>query len=565
MLQACNGNFLFTDDVYRTTHRAPLYTNLSFPNGKIELSIGTLTTTSYFLPLTTLIAEIEEKQPATDSRGEKSIFIATTGNDIMNDLSIVISFFFKGYCTTSFMMAKQLLSDEVVPNTTRKLSDFVEHFFNKRKIVTQEEVDNFIAFFNKLLSLPRNNYITVIKAIRRYTTALVRISDDLDAAYALFVASIESLTQDLSGYETNWKDLDTSKRIGLDKILANIDSKNAEEIRLEILKHEHLGLSRKFCGLVMGSLDKSFYKPRDGVKVAGINELKIAVRNAYNLRSKYVHVLSLLSDKITMPYNHNYCVDIDGKPHLTFNGLSVVNHQVLIKYVEDCPVGGKESLNAHEYIPGIIMAKVSEVHWMGNAISLNKKNYLLYLDAILSRIEHIASGGKAEIPNMGAVVDKIEDLISTENNKECLMILFSMLVLLSYYFGFTATPKHSDKIKKCEELFNESHIYTLLLNTLCDVRLENPKELYDKFNEYQESKYHKNRLRLSEFYESLLCANLINHLKEDNEDKLAHELVDYILYNTPNSIVRKSLIDDVAIDKFDIRHLLTFQIAKTEN
>lgn len=565
MLQACNGNFLFTDDVYRTTHRAPLYTNLSFPEGKIELSIGTLTTTSYFLPMTTLIAEIEEKQPATDSRGERSIFIATTGSDIMNDLSIVITFFFKGYCTTSFMMAKQLLSDEVVPNTTRKLSDFVEQFFDKRKIVTQEKVNEFIDFFNKLLSLPRKNYTKAIKAIRRYTTALIRISDDLDAAYALFVASIESLTPDISGYETNWKDLEASKRTGLDKTLANVDYKKAEEIRLEILKHEHLGLSRKFCGLVMGSLDKDFYKPRDGVKVAGVNELKIAVKNAYNLRSKYVHVLSLLSDKITMPYNYNYCVEIDGKPHLTFNGLSVVNHQVLIKYIEDCPVGGKEALNAHEYIPGMILAQMSEVYWMSNAISLNKSTCLLYLDAILSRIEYIASGGKAEIPNMRAVVDKIEDLISNENNKEYAMILFSMLVLLSLYFGFAATPKYSDKLKKCEELFNESHIYVLLLNTLCEVRLENPKELYEKFNEYQESKYHKNRLRLSEFHESLLCANLINHLKEDGENELVQELVDYIIYNTPNSIVRKSLINDAAIDDFDIRHYLTFQIAKIES
>jgi len=556
MLQVCNGNFLFTDDVYKTMHRAPLYTNLSFPTDKIQLCIGTLTTTSYFLPITTLIAEVEEKQPAKNTNGEHNAFIATTGKDVMNDLAIVVAFFFDGFCTTSFKLAKEILSDDMMPDTTKKINEYVDGFFDTRKVVTPEQLEEFVNFFNKLVSLSRKNYIKAIKAIRRYTTALLRISDDLDAAYALFVASIESLAQDFSGYETTWRDVETSKRSALDKILIKVEAEEAEEIRAEILKHEHLALSRKFCSLVMASLTKEFYKPHEKYKISGFNELNIAVKNAYSLRSKYVHILSPLSDKITMPYNLNYCVEIEDKPYLSFNGLSKVNRQVLLKFIEDSPVGGKEKLDPHEYTPGMVIMRWSEIYWMGNAEGLNSDNCVSYLDAILSRIESIILGGKVEIPDMTAVVEKLGGLLARENGKEKALVMFSSLILLKVFFGYDLDSKHEKTVTRHNELFKQKSVLVLLINTICGVELNGAKDFFESFKEYVASKFHKKSLKFSEFYESLMCANLINHFKKDGDLELVDEVAEYIIFNTPNSIVRKDMNDDKDITDFDISSYL---------
>ncbi len=556
MLQVCNGNFLFTDEVYKTTHRAPLYTNLSFPTDKVQLCIGTLTTTSYFLPITTLIAEVEEKQPAKDNNGEHNVFIATTGKDVMNDLAMVLAFFFDGFCTTSFKLAKEILSDDMMPDTTKKINEYVDGFFDKRKVVTPNQLEDFVNFFNKLVSLSRKDYIKAIKAIRRYATALLRISDDLDAAYALFVASIESLAQDFAGYETAWRDVEISKRSALDKILIKVEAKEAEEIRGEIIKHEHLALSRKFCSLVMASLTKEFYKSHEKYKVAGFNELNVAVKNAYMLRSKYVHVLSPLSDRITMPYNLNYCVEIEGKPYLSFNGLSKVNRQVLMNFIETSPVGGKEKLDPHEYTPGMVMMRLSEVYWMGNAEGLNSDSCVLYLDAILSRIESIIFGGKAEIPDMTAVVEKLGGLLAKESGKEKALVMYSSLILLKFFFGYNLDSRHEKAVVRHNELFEQKSVLVLLINTICGVDLNGAKLFFENFKEYVTSKFHKKTLRFSEFYESLMCANIINHLRKDGDLELVGEVAEYIIFNTPNSIVRKDMNDEADMADFDISSYL---------
>lgn len=45
-----------------------------------------------FLSPKVLICEIEESQPAENPDGTQAMFIATTGQDLMNDLSHVLSF-----------------------------------------------------------------------------------------------------------------------------------------------------------------------------------------------------------------------------------------------------------------------------------------------------------------------------------------------------------------------------------------------------------------------------------------------------------------------------------------
>ncbi|EPH0497558.1 hypothetical protein R4R82_003982 [Enterobacter asburiae] len=201
MLQLCNGNFLQTDKLYKTIHRTPLYTNLAIPQEGIDFCIGKILTSSMYLSPKVIICEVEEKQPSENFDGSPAALISTTGQDLMSDLAHVISFFFCGLCTTSQSFTKQLLSGEKISG--HKPGDYISNFFNERIIVTQEQVLEFKLFFNKLVNSPRINYEKSIQAIRRYVTAAIRISDDLDAAYTLFVASIESLSQDALESEIN--------------------------------------------------------------------------------------------------------------------------------------------------------------------------------------------------------------------------------------------------------------------------------------------------------------------------------------------------------------------------
>lgn len=563
MLQVCNGKFLFTEDVYRTTHRAPLYTNLIFPDKKIDFCIGSIYPSSRFLPIVTIIAEIDECQPAKDSNGDQAIFIATTGSDLMNDLSAVISFYFGGFCTTSFSLAKQVLSDERIPGTANKLSDYIHRMFDKTIYINNKELDGFIEFIEKLVSLTRTDYIKVIKAIRRYVTAAIRISDDKDAAYALFVASIESLAQDFEEYETSWDDVEVRKKRALEKIFSQLEDNVSLSIKDVLVKHEHLALSRKFCGVVMNSLDMEFYSPvSEGFRVAGKDELTIAVKNAYNLRSKYVHELKHLPDELTTPFTLNYCCDIDEKPYLTFNGLSKVNKKVLLNFVSNAPSSGKENLPPHHYTPGMMVVKVSEIYWMWDPNIIKSGNYLMLFDAILTRIESCILSQKVEIPNMDNVVEEIGKKLLSENNRDNIFLLTGSLILLSNFFRITLNDRYAEPFKKHEVIYEDNHIISLLMHALWGNKLENPSVFNDIFKEYASKKFHKKSLKLSEFFESIICLHLIKSSEKDGDNTLRLELIDYIIFNTPNSPVRKKISTEKELEEVDIAYF--FEINKKE-
>lgn len=555
MLQLCNGNFLKTDNLYKTHHRTPLYTNLSIPREGIDFCIGKLLPSSMYLSPKVIICEIEERQPSKNPDGSLAAFISTTGQDLMNDLAHVISFYFCGLCTTSQSFTKQLLSGErIAGNATR---DYLSKFFDERITITQEQAFAFQLFFSKLVNSPRAYYEKSIQAIRRYVTAAIRISDDLDAAYTLFVASIESLSQDALESEINWEDIDPRKRKGLDEIIKNLDDSIANSIRDEIISHEHLALSRKFLTTTMNSLDRDFYNTKDkSFRLAGENELKIAIKNAYNLRSKYVHVLKPLPPEISEPHNLNYCVEVDEKPHLTFNGLAAVNREVILKFVNDMPICEKEDLDILRIIPGVRFARMSEEYWMHDVRALVKGNYTSMFAAVLSRIEHGIINGKHEIPNMQLVVNEIGNRLATENNKDDIRILMSTLTLLSAIYKFTLDDSYDKTIQKHTHFYDSKGIEMLLINTMCGVKLESINEYYASFKAYIQSKYQKKKIKLSEFFESLICANLANHFLDDNNHTILNELLDHIAINTPNSPIKIEHFNKDQEKHFDIANYL---------
>ena len=558
MLQLCNGNFLHTDKLYKTQHRTPLYTNLSIPREGIDLCIGKLLPSSMYLSPKVIICEVEERQPSKSPDGSQAVFISTTGQDLMNDLAHVISFYFCGLCTTSQSFTKQLLSGEKIAGHTSR--DYLSNFFNERITITQEQALAFQSFFSKLVNSPRTHYEKSIQAIRRYVTAAIRISDDLDAAYTLFVASIESLSQDALESEISWEDVDSRKRRGLDSILQKLDDPIANSIRAEVVSHEHLALSRKFITTVMNSLDKNFYNTENkNFRIAGENELKIAIKNAYNLRSKYVHILKPLPTEISEPYNLDYCIEVDDKPHLTFNGLAAVNREVILKFVNDMPICEKEELDILKIIPGVRFARMSEEYWMHDVRALVKGNYISMFNAVLSRVEHGIVTDKHEIPNMQPVANEIGNRLTTENNKDDIRILMSTLTLLSSIYGFTLDETFEQTIEKHSHFYESKGIEMLLINTMLGVKLEDINEYYASFKAYTQCKYQKRKIKLSEFFESLICANLLNHLSDNKCDPIFQELLDYIDFNTPNSPVKTEHFHNSQEKTFNIPGYLKFK------
>ena len=100
---------------------------------------------------------------------------------------------------------------------------YVGRVFEARAASDAADVDLLQPSVRDLVGLRRQGYEDAIRAIRRYVTGLHRIGDDLDLAYTLLVASIESLAQEIDALTPTWSDYDQQERQTLDTALAGVD------------------------------------------------------------------------------------------------------------------------------------------------------------------------------------------------------------------------------------------------------------------------------------------------------------------------------------------------------
>ncbi|MCU7366797.1 hypothetical protein N5E15_09300 [Pantoea stewartii] len=467
------------------------------------------------------------------------MFIATTGEEIMQDLSCVLSLYFKCTCTTSLPQAELLLLRGKTPSTGKLASHVISDIFDTMRRPNEKQIEGFKGFIEKLLNSPRIEYEKAIKAIKQYVVANNRIFDDVDAAYTLFVASIESLSQGESDLKLTWNDYEQSKREGLDKILKTIDEGTANQIRNKIIEQEHLALSRKFIDTASKSLDKNFFCA-DGKshKVAGITEINSALKSAYNLRSKYIHLLKPLPNEISSMSTLNYCIDVNNMPHLSFNGISSIARETIITFIGTMPEQRKEHLNLLTIIPGILWGEVSEIYWIWDTKNLCKKNYKKILQGTLNLIENLIKTQSHQLHGMDPMIYEMGKLLRSENNKDDALTLITTMILLAKYFKFEIPTLCQKSINGKKSYLKEANIYTLLIKTLCEEELNQIDEFYTAFNNYTLTKYQKNKIRLPEFFESLVCAKLTNHYQKEKNERKVCELLNFIDYETPNSRIK---------------------------
>jgi len=229
---------------------------------------------------------------------------------------------------------------------------YVPRMFDEKLSFQMNEVSTLQPFFKDLMGLERKVYLSVIRSIRRYVMAMHRLSDDLDLAYALLVASIEALAQEFDGTIPLWEHYDERKRKRIDKALTEASEPVRQDVRDAILSNEHVALKRKFSSFTNHYLSPSFF--RNGTEghpyPAGRSELVLAIKQAYDLRSTYIHTLRPLPKNLVSPHVQSDVISDNGKLLLSFRGLARVARHVIFEFIsQSSKIDKEESL--HDGLP----------------------------------------------------------------------------------------------------------------------------------------------------------------------------------------------------------------------
>jgi hypothetical protein len=371
MLQINTGK-LFANGVGRTNQlRGVLYTNLKlYWRDDVVTGAGTLRTTGGRKGSLALVYELEEQMEQGEN-GRPGVLLSHTEAPYIQDFSAVVSFALIAIVSPDPELAAQLTDGKPGLSSYHPPAKFIRRCFDPEIHMTDSDATELVEFCNQLLGLERRVFLGAMSAIKTYVTALHRIKDDLALAYTLMVSAIESLAQEFDGYSSTWQDVDQRKREPIDAALNATNPDSAQQVRDAILSVEHLSLGRRYREFVISHVDNGYFRTGDALIGHPLAQCELVevLRQAYLLRSKYVHQLHDLPQELTLPYDYSEVAYLNRQPALTFQGLSRLTRHVIKAFVRS---GNKVDREVYDYSlerAGVVLMPLSAQCWLADPLT----------------------------------------------------------------------------------------------------------------------------------------------------------------------------------------------------
>jgi len=400
------------------------------------------------------------------------------------------------------------------------------------------------------MALDRESYEGVIRAIRRYVIGTHRISDDVNLAYALFVMSIESLAQNFDEFEPAWDDYDMRKRKLIDDALDEAPQKIAENVRNAVLNNEHVAIARRFREFTLDNISNGFFRDEARKATYPISrpDLKIALQQAYAIRSGYVHQLKEIPRLLVgMPGFHE-TIEVDGKPTLTFAGLTRVARHVIKTFVARAKKVESEEFDWRKKLPGQLTMQIAPQHWIGNPTGFSSATAQKYLDGLLCQIIGLLLTSSGVLTDIRPVLEQVEVLVPSLAKPSQRLPMLALYLLFNFFVKENLRcAKYKEFIGKYESDFNEPSIVSLAVHLLTGEKtgwsLYSMEELY---NSYFSERHHANKLNLGRFLEAAFTLTLAEKKRAKGYTNRAYELIKIAVEIYP---------EHVGLQKFEVSSL----------
>ena len=542
MLQISTGKF-FKLEAYETLRRAIYYTNYRIlrEDDLIKTQAGSLQSVIGIHGLGALTCEIIErieKMPGGLYSGE---IIATGGNTLINDFAAIVSFALNITCTTDLELARRLVANER-PSLGADLvpQKYVPRMFDHTVNWQPRDIEDLQCFVTDLIALERKSYEGAIRAIRRYVIGAHRISDDVNLAYALFVMSIESLAQKFDGFEPAWDDYAQNRRQQIDEALGETPEPVANKVRAAVLANEHVAIGRRFREFALAHVGPDFFREAAQTSVNAVSrpDLSIALKQAYSIRSSYVHHLKDIPRLLVGIDGFHETMVVDGQPALTFAGLTRVARHVIKTFVARAPKTETEEFDWRMDLPGKLTMQMASQYWIGNHQDFNATTAQQYLAAFISQVVGHLLQPSAKLTDIRPVLVKIETLVPSlakpAQRLPMLVLYFLFNIFAPVDFRSAEYPKLIEAYKSDLET---SSIISLAAHLLTD---QNPDwslpVVEDLYARYFRERHYANTLDLGRILEAAFTLMLAEQNRVAGNFTRARELISIAVETCPGHV-----------------------------
>ncbi|MHB1078841.1 MAG: hypothetical protein ACYC67_05520 [Prosthecobacter sp.] len=558
MLQIITGKFFETENRHTFDGKGILYSNFNsfLP---IETCVGRLepvdARSSPVGYVYTYVNQIEQ------SKNNQFGIIRAGDGEIIEQFRLLCSFGLRATFAEDRSRVSHLCrtgtvgqSDSFAP--TQMLAGYFKTQINGE----QADSQLFIEMVAKVISLGRNDFRSIMSALRAFNGALEVVGSSLDLAYSMLVYALESLAQKYISYSPNWSDYDVRTKSELESIFAALPAEQSDRIKNALLSNAHLKLRARFLDFISSHVEDTYFTSSDPNKSPLQKyELRRASQNIYNARSGYVHELTPLLDQIRNPQIAE--ADVfrwELEPHLTFGGLVRLSDHVIRNLIKRLPSVEKEKFQWRSELPGIIRLHVAPQYWIHLAKSFAPAVACKRLEGFLSHyVEVMAQGGA--ICDMSEVMAKVEQMVDgakLEHQRAMLALyaLYNMCLI-----PVLSRPGWEAFLEKHQNIVDEASIEMMAVRIVLDYQfLWSYEEGDAALSDHERTRFHKNAFHLPHTIDVALTIAVANQALTEKRPEACISTLKKALVNSSGHPALQSTILK-AIDEpslIDISHCL---------
>lgn len=538
MLQIATGK-LFT----RSPSRENKLRGILYSNAYIGREEPVQTATGALIPVSDLLARpqvfiYEFVERIEEDLSGPPTLVSSGAEPYVLDYSAVISFALNCVCSPDIDLVRRLISGQKGSAARSSPRALVTRFFDENIVCTADEMNTLVEFTRMLVGLPRATFLGVMKAIRTYVNGMHRIAENVDLAYTLLVASVESLAQDFDQHRSNWASVDPAKRRAIDDALAGVDDATQTAVQAAILKFEHVALARRFREFSISHTAKDYFKKSgvtDGRRLVR-SELQEVLSSAYKSRSGYVHQLKRLPDVVTLGHRKSETEFDDRTLHLTLHGLSRLMRSVIMEFVVRQPQVEKEIHNYSRERSGVVVMRWHPKYWVGQVTSncsLEGRDKLEgFLDELAPALLH---EDKEPISDMRPVLAEVADQLPSLERRLRRPYL-ALFAIFNCYSGAEGAAPITPTIEKLIETeLDEPCTEALLAYALCSQNVPWSLDVHrDALEMYFSRRAAPSGLRVHRLFEAAMTLDLAEHCRTSGDSEGCRSYVERAFENYPN-------------------------------
>lgn len=539
MLQIATGK-LFSKSAWRENHlRGILYTNAILPREEIIQTIAgrLLSSSSYSTKPNVLLYEFTERMEYEGSGA--GVLISSTVDPYLQDFSVVASFALNCTCTADVDLAKRLINGGRGLATRIAPQELIRKFFDVQYWCQPDDTAFLRNFTNHLIGLRRKTFLGVMRSLRTYVNGVNRVADDLELAYTLLVASVESLAQDFDGHQSSWDSLDERKRMAIDTALVSADDITSKRVREALLSVEHVSLKRRFREFSSAHIPSTYFR-----EVLISNQFRLAksdlsdvLGSAYNSRSRYIHNLQPLPDMVAMSHGFNEIASDGRTSNLTLQGLSRLMRSIIIEFVMRQPTVDREPYDYHIEQAGVMQVHLAPQYWVGRAEGELENAGRDKLEGFLQQLEAcLLKQPDSAITDMRAVLGEVVGLFPRMSKAKRLPYLVLHALFNFHVSENDAAPTPSTLTSLIKEELSEPSSASLVGHALLEQLVDWPLDVHKRsVTDYFRLRSKASGVRFPRTFEAAISLDLAERYRLAGEENECRAIVGLSVENHPGN------------------------------